>query len=99
MLSPESSTLRLLRQWGNVEIKDLNLLCCGLLGTYGLRKRHADLSLRMSQSLRQALQELPSIPVLTEYASCKMQIKHVSNHVVLHPVKVMAQAYEGDAGL
>ncbi len=95
-LEPQSSTLLLLRKWAQVEVVDLNAGCCGLSGTYGLQKQHADLSDRMGQRLQQVLRDLPAIPVVTECASCKMQIEHLSRHVVLHPVKLMAQAYHGD---
>jgi len=43
---------------------------------------------------RTALESTPSKNVLTECAACKMQIEHISDFVVSHPIKVLAGAYE-----
>ena len=66
--------------------------CCGLAGTYGMQKKNAELSEKISQNLRDAVNKLNVDSVLTECAACKMQIEHLTGKKVIHPVKILAKA-------
>ncbi|MFC1764253.1 FAD-linked oxidase C-terminal domain-containing protein [Planctomycetota bacterium] len=90
---PEQTTIRLLQQWGGADIRDLAAGCCGLAGTYGLQKKNARISQRMAQTLRLRLAEEPLGQVLTECAACQMQIEHTTGRSALHPIQVVARAY------
>jgi Fe-S oxidoreductase len=39
------------------------------------------------------LDKSPVQNVLTECAACGMQIEHISNKLIIHPIKVIAQSY------
>ena len=43
--------------------------------------------------LKEALEKSPTKNVLTECAACKMQIEHISDKIVRHPIKILAEAY------
>ncbi len=92
-LGDDTVTLRLLRDHFKIDVKDLQAGCCGLAGTFGLQQKNYDLSLRISESLRQALKEAPVHDTLTECAACKMQIEHIAPATATHPIKLIAQAY------
>ncbi len=89
----ETVTLKLLREHFGVEIADLQAGCCGLSGTFGMQKKNYDLSDKISESLRDALNAAPTQDVLTECAACKMQIEHIASVTATHPIKIIAQAY------
>ncbi len=40
-----------------------------------------------------ALESTPAKNVLTECAACKMQIEHISETVVSHPINIIAKSY------
>ncbi len=89
----EAVTLRLLSEHFGVHVADLGAGCCGLSGTFGMQKKNYDLSETISQSLRDAVAAAPTRNVLTECAACKMQIEHLANVAVSHPIKLIARAY------
>ncbi|MEA3224859.1 MAG: FAD-linked oxidase C-terminal domain-containing protein [Planctomycetota bacterium] len=89
----DSATIRLLHELCGAEIVDLKAGCCGLAGTFGMQKKNYDLSSGISKSLKSALEAASIRNVLTECAACNMQIKHISDYLVTHPVKVLADCY------
>ena len=87
------ATLKLLPELCGVSVVDLNSGCCGLAGTFGMQKKNYELSSKISQDLRQALESSPVKHVLTECSACKMQIEHISDCAVSHPIKIIADSY------
>jgi Fe-S oxidoreductase len=90
----EGTSIKLLQELCGVNVVDLKAGCCGLAGTFGMQKKNYELSSKISESLKAALESIPTKNVLTECAACKMQIEHISDCVVSHPIKVIAGAYE-----
>jgi len=90
----EGASIRLLQEHCSVNVVDLAAGCCGLAGTFGMQKKNYELSSQISESLKEALEKSPTKNVLTECAACKMQIEHISDCVVGHPIKVIAGAYK-----
>jgi Fe-S oxidoreductase len=89
----ETVTLKLLGEHFGVKVTDLRAGCCGLSGTFGMQKKNYDLADRISESLRNAIMAASTRNVLTECAACKMQIEHIGEVIVTHPIKLLARAY------
>jgi len=87
------ASIELLEKLCGVEVIDLNAGCCGLAGTFGMQKKNYQLSSQIAAGLKDALEKSPTNNVLTECSACKMQIEHLSDCAVRHPVKVLSQAY------
>ena len=85
--------MKLLQEVCGVNIVDLKAGCCGLAGTFGMQMKNYELSSQISESLKMALESSKTKNVLTECAACRMQIRHISDCVVRHPIKVLAEAY------
>lgn len=92
----ETASIRILNELCGVKVVDLKAGCCGLAGTFGMQKKNYELSSQISASLKEALEKSPTKNVLTECAACKMQIEHISDKIVSHPIKIMAGAYSID---
>lgn len=86
------ATIELLKNLCGADVVDLNSGCCGIAGTFGMQKKNYDLSTKISERLTDALESASTKYVLTECSACKMQIEHISNCVVTHPIKVLAEA-------
>ncbi len=87
------ASIELLKKLGPVLITDVGAGCCGLAGTFGMQKKNYDLSSKISSRLAEALKSYTTRYVLTECSACKMQIEHISEATVTHPIKILAEAY------
>ncbi len=85
--------VELLRRLCSVMITELNAGCCGIAGTFGMQKKNYELSSRIASRLKKALESCTSRYVLTECSACKMQIEHISEATVVHPIKIVAESY------
>jgi len=92
-VSDEGASIKLLQELCGVNVVDLAAGCCGLAGTFGMQKKNYELSSKISESLKNALESAPTKNVLTECAACKMQIEHISDCFVSHPMKILIKAY------
>jgi FAD/FMN-containing dehydrogenase/Fe-S oxidoreductase len=89
----EGASIELLNKVCGVKVTDLNAGCCGLAGTFGMQRKNYELSAKIAEGLKKALQSTPVKNVLTECSACKMQIEHISAYSVSHPIKVIAACY------
>ena len=89
----EMASIKLLQELCGVKVTDLKAGCCGLSGTFGMQRKNYELSSLIAASLKDALEESPTRNVLTECAACKMQIEHISDCLVSHPIKILAESY------
>ncbi len=85
------ASIKMLQELCGVKVVDLKAGCCGLAGTFGMQKKNYDLSSQIASGLKDALEKSPIKNVLTECAACKMQIEHISDCTVSHPIKILAQ--------
>ena len=86
-----TASIKLLQGLCGVKVVDLKAGCCGLAGTFGMQKKNYELSSQIASGLKDALSKSPIKNVLTECAACKMQIEHISDCTVSHPIKILAQ--------
>jgi glycerol-3-phosphate dehydrogenase subunit C len=91
------ASIELLKELCPVLVTELNAGCCGLAGTFGFSKKNYDLSSKISERLKKALEPYTTRYVLTECSVCKMQIEDISEAKVMHPIKVLAEAYSIDS--
>jgi Fe-S oxidoreductase len=88
------ASVKLLKELCGIEVVELKAGCCGIAGTFGMQKKNYELSSQIAARLKEAMEKSPIKNVLTECAACKMQIEHISECVVRHPVKVLSKSYK-----
>jgi len=93
VVGDEGASIKLLQGLCGAKITDIKAGCCGLAGTFGMQKKNYELSSQIAASLKKALEQSPVKNVLTECSACKIQIEHISDCVVKHPIKILAEAY------
>jgi FAD/FMN-containing dehydrogenase/Fe-S oxidoreductase len=86
--------VELLKKLCSIDIDELDAGCCGIAGTFGFNKKNYELSEQIAARLKEALEKSPTKNVLTECSACKMQIEHISGATVVHPIKVLSEAYQ-----
>ncbi|PSH05624.1 MAG: anaerobic glycerol-3-phosphate dehydrogenase subunit C [Acidobacteria bacterium] len=87
----------LLRQVPGVEIEDLNAGCCGMSGTFGFKEEKYPVSMEVGGELFAAISATAPQAVVTECATCQMQIEHGTGFKAVHPAIVLLNAYATDA--
>ena len=87
----------LLRQVPGVEIVDLNSGCCGMSGTFGFKEEKYPVSMEVGSELFESIRNNAPQAVVTECATCQMQIEHGTGVKAMHPVDVLLNAYKEGA--
>jgi glycerol-3-phosphate dehydrogenase subunit C len=87
----------LLRQIPGVEIEDLNAGCCGMSGTFGFKEEKYPVSMEVGSELFAAVRASAPQAVVTECATCQMQIVHGTGVKAVHPVNILLNAYKAGA--
>jgi glycerol-3-phosphate dehydrogenase subunit C len=86
----------LLRQLPGIEIEDLNAGCCGMSGTYGFKAEKYAISMKVGGDLFDKVRFVSPQAVVTECATCQMQIEHGTGVKAVHPADVLLNAYKED---
>jgi len=73
--------------------------CCGIAGTYGFKcgLEGYDLAMEIQRGLLEELNRLPADLVATESSVCRMQIEAGFSKPVVHPIRLLRDAYLGSA--
>lgn len=67
--------------------------CCGLAGTFGLKKENYDLSMQIGEHLFEEIRKSGVDRVVTSCGSCAIQIAQGTGLNVVHPLTLLAEAY------
>jgi glycerol-3-phosphate dehydrogenase subunit C len=84
----------LMRQIPGVTVELLDAGCCGMSGTYGFKQEKYPVSMAVGKPLFDAINASQPEMVVTECATCQMQIEHGTTVQTIHPVEVLLQALE-----
>ncbi len=82
--------VRLLRMVPGVEVVPIgDDHCCGIAGTFGMKEKNFDLSMRMGRPLFESIERTGVGVVATGCGTCKMQIEQATRLPVVHPAAVV----------
>ncbi|MCE5254426.1 MAG: FAD-binding protein [Actinomycetia bacterium] len=85
--------LELLREIPGVEVVDLAAGCCGMAGTFGMKKATYELSMQAGAPLFGRIRETEPDLLASECSTCRMQLAHATGIETLHPALLLAEAY------
>ncbi|MCG6931679.1 MAG: anaerobic glycerol-3-phosphate dehydrogenase subunit C, partial [Desulfofustis sp.] len=68
--------------------------CCGMGGTYGLKSKNFDLSMKIGQRLFEEINNSTVEQLVTGCGACSMQIHQGTMRESVHPIKLLARAYQ-----
>jgi len=72
--------------------------CCGMGGTNGFEKRNFRLSRSIAAKVVGDVKETPTDRVVTDCGICQLQIESGAGVKVIHPIKLLQEAYGLQAG-
>jgi FAD/FMN-containing dehydrogenase/Fe-S oxidoreductase len=91
-----AAVVRLLRMVPGVEVVPIEKdHCCGIAGTFGMKEKNFDLSLRIGRPLFEELHATGAPLVATGCGTCKIQIEQGSGLPVVHPARVVRDSLAG----
>lgn len=97
-LNIERPALRLLGLIPGLKVVDLNEGCCGMAGTFGLKRKWYPTSMTIGEGLFNRLRE-PDISIgVSDCSSCRMQMEHGSYKETVHPIHLLARTLIGQNG-
>jgi len=68
--------------------------CCGLGGTFGMKKDNFDLSMEIGKRLFREIEDSKADRIVTSCVACAMQIFQGTLRRAIHPVSMLAMAYK-----
>ena len=77
-----------------VTVEKFSDKCCGMGGTYGLKSKNFDLSMKIGQRLFEEINSSSTDQLVTGCGACGMQIHQGTMRESIHPVKLMSLAYQ-----
>jgi FAD/FMN-containing dehydrogenase/Fe-S oxidoreductase len=89
--SPGEDLLRLIP---GLTVHSLENACSGMAGTFGLKRENYRSSLRAGWGLISALRDMDIQAGATECSACKMQMVQGTSKPTVHPLKILAMAYD-----
>jgi len=87
------SRLKLMKLIPGITVASLDGGCCGMGGTFGLKRNNYAMSMAIGRALFEEIKRLSPDVVVTECPMCKMQIEQGTGMPVIHPVIIVKQAY------
>jgi FAD/FMN-containing dehydrogenase/Fe-S oxidoreductase len=86
------SPLHLLKKIPGLQIEPIADHCCGIAGTFGMKKQHFELSMKMGQPLFDEIGRVQPQIVLSGCGTCQIQIHQGTGVECIHPVELLNQA-------
>ncbi len=84
---------RLLALIPGLELVQYGDFCCGMGGTFGMKKGNAELSVHMGKPLQEQIRSSGVDLVATSCGACKMQIQQTTGIKTVHPLGLFLKAY------
>ncbi len=96
-LGVEKEPVELLRQIPGVHVQVFSDGCCGLVGTFGMKKKNFDLSMAIGERLFKEIMDSGVNEISTSCGACKLQIFQGTRREAVHPISLLALAYKKGA--
>jgi len=90
MGTPASDLLRLIP---GLEVIDSNVTCCGIAGTYGLKKEKYEIAQAVGKPLFDMVQANNDGLAACDTETCRWQIEKSSGVETVHPIVLVHRAY------
>ena len=89
LLKNANSTFNVLKALPVTSAEKLNSGCCGMAGSWGMAAKNYDLSVKIGSQMMDKLNESKAQIGVTECPTCTMQLEHLGNKKIIHPIEVV----------
>ncbi|MFH0989421.1 MAG: anaerobic glycerol-3-phosphate dehydrogenase subunit C [bacterium] len=88
----------LLKVIPNLELCRINDSCCGIAGTFGMKKENFDLSMEIGSALFAEIKTASPDYVLSGCGTCQIQIRQGTGLDVIHPIILLNESFQQMGG-
>ena len=92
-LGVTSEPIELMKLIPGLRVHQYSDKCCGMGGTYGLKSKNYDLSMKIGKRLFDEIASSDADRLITGCGACGMQIRQGTMRESIHPMRLLAQAY------
>jgi glycerol-3-phosphate dehydrogenase subunit C len=85
--------LELLSLVPGLDVRELDARCCGIAGTYGLKREKYQIAMDVGADLFEQVAASGAGLVACDSETCRWQIEHVTSRPSVHPVELLHRAY------
>lgn len=78
-----------------LRLVELDRDCCGVAGTYGLKRERYDISMAVGEGLFSDIRSTAPDAVLCDSETCRWHIAKATGYRVVHPLEILHRAYGG----
>jgi glycerol-3-phosphate dehydrogenase subunit C len=76
-----------------LRVEELDADCCGIAGTYGLKREKYEISMKVGENLFRQVKEAKPDLAACDSETCRWQIAHGTGVPAVHPVELLYRAY------
>jgi glycerol-3-phosphate dehydrogenase subunit C len=76
-----------------LDLRELDARCCGIAGTYGLKREKYDIAMKVGADLFAQVGASGAGLVACDSETCRWQIEHGTHRPAAHPVELLHRAY------
>jgi glycerol-3-phosphate dehydrogenase subunit C len=76
-----------------LKVTDADASCCGIAGSYGFKSEKQDIAMAVGENLFEKIRASGADGVLSDCATCRLQISQATGFTTLHPITILRQAY------
>jgi FAD/FMN-containing dehydrogenase/Fe-S oxidoreductase len=92
-IQPNSgSSIKLLATIPGIAVNDMKSHCCGIAGSWGMIAKNYELSKAIGTPMTEKLNASGARYGVTDCPTCQMQMEHLGNLPVRHPIEVVCEA-------
>ena len=76
-----------------LELRELDARCCGIAGTYGIKREKYDIAMKVGADLFGQIGASGAGLVACDSETCRWQIEHATDQHSVHPLELLHRAY------
>ena len=76
-----------------LDLREMNARCCGIAGTYGLKREKYDIAMKVGADLFGQVDASGAGLVACDSETCRWQIEHGTHRPSVHPIELLHRAY------
>ncbi len=85
--------VELLRLIPGLDVRELDARCCGIAGTYGLKREKYKIAMDVGADLFGQVEASGAGTVVCDSETCRWQIEHGTKRPSIHPIELLHRAY------
>ena len=85
--------LELLALVPGLEVREMDARCCGIAGTYGLKREKYKIAMDVGADLFAQVEASGARLVVCDSETCRWQIEHATQRPSVHPIELLHRAY------